>query len=245
MRVSFEGVVTEIQDGLSSPIESETFVPGDLLHGSYLFDATKRAILEHDIGREYRYQTERLRFAIRDLVVVSNIETFTRYWDNITFDLLRQQPRPLAAPRDIVQIHVPIEGGNGRLGIEHAPESAYKGEVILSDFILLAEDLTATAISQTAFLVDPIELGLFSSTIFQINLGHVEEGSLQIVGVIISFAVAAVPEPNLLLVVAGGTLLGLFGRRRGRAISARPRRPVTVLASPPGEARPVWRPELL
>jgi hypothetical protein len=232
LRVSFEGVVTEIQDGQGSPIEGTTFVPGDVLHGSYLFDATKRALLEHDIGREYRYQTEGFRFAIRDLVVVSNLETFTRYWDNITYDFLKQQPRPLAAPRDVVQIHVPIEGGEGRLGIEHAPESAYKDTVVLSDFILLAEDLTATAIAQTAFLVDPIDLRLFSSTIFQINLGHTEEGSLQIVGTVTSFSVTTVPEPSSLLVIGSGVLLGLFGHGLSLAIAARPGGVVRGVATP-------------
>lgn len=193
--IGFEGVVTEVtpQSGFPDPA---LFSVGDLLNGSYTFDASTLITVNLEKWGTYGYINSDLAFTLGDKIG-SAPEAGSGYGDNT------QSPDPATnpVPRDLFRFQAAQEFGL---------EISDLGDWYLVDFFILLEDFSNSAVppgSPGNFLVDPVDVSLFPSNSFKLRFAGSDYG-FTVGGTIESFFAAAVPEPTTLALISIG-LIGL------------------------------------
>lgn len=204
--IGFDGIVTEVTQPAGVP-DPGLFSVGDLLNGSYTFDAsTLRTDSLATLGI-YSYIDADVEFSLGG-EIGSSPEAVSAYGDNTRgFDPAKN---PIA--RDLFQWFARQEMGLVLSGL---------GDWYLIDFDIILEDFSNSAVppgSPGNFLVDPVDVSLFPSNRFVLSFcaGNCEVDHFEVRGSIESFSVVPIPAAVWLF---GSGLVGLIGiaRRKNTA----------------------------
>jgi hypothetical protein len=201
--IGFNGTVTEVTQPAGVP-DPGLFSVGDLLSGSYTFDASTLRTDSLETLGIYSYSDTDMAFALGTKSGSSPTATSV-YGDNTQYPDPAQNP----LPRDLFNLFARQEQGLVLSGL---------GDWSLIDFDVILEDFSNSAVppgSPGNFLVDPVDASLFPSNRFVLSFSAGSAGtSFEVIGTVESFAVVPIP-PALWLFGSG--LLGLIGVARRNA----------------------------